>query len=296
MAPFTDYGFYKLFEEKPNKDLLLDFLNELLKAEQGQIKDLIYLKPEHLGIRADHRRAVFDICCENEKGEKFIVELQKSKHDFSKDSTAYYATFPIVKQTKRAGWNVELNAVYVIAVLDFVFKADKKEPEKYRYDVQLQDTETGKAFYDRLTFIYLEMPKFNKTIDQMETRLDKWLYVLRNLNHLDGIPDKLREPIFDKLFETAEIGRFTLQQVHYYEDSLKVYRDLKNSLDTARREGREEGRTAGFQESIENGLKEGKSFQVVRNFLLANRFTVTEIATFASVSEDFVEKVRKALD
>ena len=97
------------------------------------------------------------------------------------------------------------------------------------------------TLYDKLTFIYLEMPKFNKTVDELETRFDKWLFVLRNLNRLDRIPDKFRETIFEKLFETAEIAKFTPDQVQSYEDSLKYYRDLKNSLDTARDEGITEG-------------------------------------------------------
>jgi predicted transposase/invertase (TIGR01784 family) len=93
--PFTDYGFKRLFGEEPNKDLLLDFLNELLKEEQGQIIDLTYLKTEQLGVSDIDRKAIFDLYCENEKGEKFIVELQKSKQNFFKDRTVYYSTFPI---------------------------------------------------------------------------------------------------------------------------------------------------------------------------------------------------------
>ena len=99
--PFTDYGFKNLFGEEMNKDLLLDFLNELLKEEQGQIVDLTYLKTEQLGVTDIDRKAIFDLYCENEKGEKFIVELQKSKQNFFKDRTVYYSTFTIHKQTKK---------------------------------------------------------------------------------------------------------------------------------------------------------------------------------------------------
>lgn len=236
--PFTDYGFKKLFGEEPNKDLLLDFLNELLKEEQGEIIDLTYLKNEHLSTSDIDQKAIFDLYCENEKGEKFIVELQKSKQNFFKDRTVYYSTFPIREQAKRADWNYELKAVYTIAILDFVFSEDKNDPNKFRYDIKLIDQETKKVFYDKLTFIYLEMPKFNKTVDQLETRFDKWLYVIRNLNRLDKVPEKLKERIFEKLFETAEIAKFTPDQVRSYEDSLKYYRDLKNSLDTAKEEGK----------------------------------------------------------
>lgn len=246
--PFTDYGFKKLFGEEPNKDLLRDFLNELLKEEQGEIVALTYLKSEHLSSSELDRKAIFDLYCENEKGEKFIVELQKTKQNFFKDRSVYYSTFPIREQAKRADWNYELKAVYTVAILDFVFDEDKHQKDKYRYDVKLTDTETQKVFYEKLTYIYLEMPKFSKSVEELETRFDKWLYVIRNLNRLDRIPDKLKERIFEKVFEAAEIAKFTPEQVRSYEDSLKYYRDLKNSLDTAFEEGKEEGMEEGRRE------------------------------------------------
>ncbi len=234
--PFTDYGFKKLFGEELNKDLLLDFLNELLSAEQGRIIDLTYLKTEYVGYTLSDRKAVFDLYCENEKGEKFIVELQKTKQKFFKERTLYYSTLPIREQAIKNEWDFSLKAVYVIAILDFVFDEDKTELNKYRYDVKLTDIDTKKVFYDKLTFIYLEMPKFNKTIEEIDTRFEKWLYVLRNLAKLERVPDKLREQIFEKVFETAEIARFTTDQVRSYEESLNVFRDIKNSMDTAKEE------------------------------------------------------------
>ncbi len=268
--PFTDYGFKKLFGEEPNKDLLLDFLNVLLQDEQGEIVDLTYLKSENLGTGELDRKAIFDLYCENERGEKFIVELQKTKQNFFKDRTIYYATFPIREQAKRADWNYELKAVYTIAILDFVFDEDKAEPGKFRYDVKLTDTETKAVFYDKLTFIYLEMPKFNKTVEELETRFDKWLYVIRNLNRLDKVPDKLRERIFEKLFETAEIARFTPDQIRSYEDSLKYYRDMKNSLDTARDE---------------------KAIEIAKNALIEN-LDINLIQRLTGLSKEQIERLK----
>ncbi len=240
--PFTDYGFKRLFGEEPNKDLLLDFLNELLKHEQGTITELTYLKSDKLGSSEEDRKAVFDLYCQNERGEKFIVELQKTKQKFFKDRTVYYSTFPIREQAQRGSdWNFELKAVYTIAILDFVFDEDQNEPDKFRYDVKLTDTETCQVFYNKLTFVYLEMPKFRKAARELESRFDQWMYVIRNLNKLDRIPNELREGIFERLFEVAEIARFSAEEVQAYEDSLKSYRDLKNSLDTAFEEGVEQG-------------------------------------------------------
>ncbi len=293
LNPFTDFGFKKLFGEELNKDLLLDFLNELLKEEQGEIKSLRYLKTEHLGSSELDRKAIFDLYCENERGEKFIVELQKSKQNFFKDRTLYYSSFPIREQAKRADWTYELKAVYTIAILDFVFDEDKEEKDKFRYDVKLSDVETKKVFYDKLTFIYLEMPKFNKSINELKTRFDKWLYILKNLNHLDKIPNNLQEKIFKKLFKSAEIAKFSPEQVLSYEDSLKYYRDLKNSLDTAHEEGREEGREEGIIEGEKRGIKKGKmeeKIEIAKNALKMN-LPINDIIKLTGLTREEIERL-----
>jgi len=256
--PFTDYGFKRLFGEELSKDLLLDFLSELLAEEQGKIKEITYLKSDRPGASEDDRKAIFDLYCENEKGEKFIVEIQKTKQKFFKDRTVYYATFPIREQAQRGMyWNFELKAVYTIAILDFVFDEDKDQKDKYLYNVKLTDIETHKVFYNKLTFIYLEMPKFTKTIKELSTRFDKWLYIIRNLNLLDRIPDELRESIFEKLFEVAEIAKFTPEEVQSYEDSVKPYRDFYNSVNTAREDGEIKGKIEGKIEGEIKGKIEG---------------------------------------
>ena len=139
---FTDYGFKKIFGEDLDNDILLDFLNELLKDKEGEIVKITYLKNDQEGKTQIDRKAIFDIYCENEKGEKFIVEMQKTKQNFFKDRTLYYATFPIQEQAYKTGWNFELKAVYLVAILDFVFDEDKANTLKYRYDVKLTDIET----------------------------------------------------------------------------------------------------------------------------------------------------------
>ena len=235
--PFTDYGFKRLFGEEPSKDLLLDFLNEVLRDVEGEIVELTYLPVEKLPLAEASRRAIFDLYCTNEKGEKFIVELQKTKQKYFKDRTVYYSTFPIQEQAVMGhDWNFELRNVYLIAILDFVFDEDKNQSNKFRYDVKLTDIETKKVFYDKLTFVYFEMPKFNKKEHELKTKYDKWLFVLKNLNKLDRIPVELKENIFMKLFETAEIAKLDPEELKAYHASLNAYRDIKNSIDTAREE------------------------------------------------------------
>jgi len=229
--PFTDFGFKKLFGEECNKDLLLDFLNELLYKEQGRIVSISYLKSEQLGLSENTRSSVFDIYCENERGEKFIIELQKSEHPFFKDRTLYYSTFPIIEQVPKGAKFYELKAVYIIAILDFVFEEDKNNLRKFRYDVKLTDIKTHKVFYDKLTFIYLEMPKFTKTVDELKTRFEKWMYVIRNLERLDNLPEKLREPIFEKMFAAAEVAKLTPAEYVKYAKHITNLQNWRVSFD-----------------------------------------------------------------
>ncbi len=159
--------------------------------------------------------------------------MQKAEQKFFKDRTIFYSTFPIQEQArdKDKFWNFELKSVYTIGILDFEF--EESDPDKYRHDVKLTEQETKEVFYDKLTYIYLEMPKFNKSEKELETRFDKWMFVLKNLPKLDRIPVELKEKIFLKLFETAEISRLKPEEYKQYEASMNAYRDIKNSIDTA---------------------------------------------------------------
>ena len=239
--PYTDFGFKKLFGTEMNKDLLISFLNALFNGHEV-VRDVTYLNGEHFGDSVLDRKAIFDVYCENEQGEKFIVEMQKAEQNYFKDRSIYYATFPIREQAPRGEWDFQLKGVYTVGILNFVFPDDEYSPECYHHEVKLMDTSDKHVFYDKLTFVYLEMPKFNKTEDELVTMFDKWMFVLRNLSRLMERPAALQERIFTKLFEQAEIARFTPQDARAYEESVKVYRDLTNVVNTAERKGRAEGR------------------------------------------------------
>lgn len=237
----TDFGFKRLFGTEPNKNLLIDFLNVILPI-QHRVRDLTYRNTENLGNTTIDRIAIFDLYCESETGEKFIVEMQKAKHNYFKDRSIYYSTFPIQEQAEKGTWNYKLTPVYAIGILDFIFDEDKND-DTLLHIVELKDQD-GKVFYEKLKFIYLELPKFNKSIDQLTDHFDKWLFLLKHLPELEEPPLPLQENVFMQLFEASQIASFSQEERDAYENSLKYYRDMKGVVETAR----EEGKVQGIQE------------------------------------------------
>jgi predicted transposase/invertase (TIGR01784 family) len=267
--PYTDYGFKYLFGTEPNKEFTLALVNELLRGEEV-IKSLTLIPSEQLGDTKEDRRAVFDVYAENEKGEKIIIEMQKADQQYFKDRSVYYSSFPIRAQGEKGKWKFGLKAVYTIGILDFVFDEDKDDEEYYHHVVRLMDIEKKEVFYDNLTYIYLEMPKFKKTEDELESLFDKWLYALKNLPRLLERPAALQERIFKKFFKVAETANLSKEEYAKYWESEKIYHDLDGAFRTAsnkgftrgiqkgRAEGREEGRAEGIKETNRENARKMK--------------------------------------
>jgi len=256
--PFTDFGFKKIFAEEASKPLLIDFLNALLNQE-SKITGLTFKNTEKLGLTQADRKAVYDIFCDNNKGEKFIVELQKLKQNFFKDRTVYYSTFPIVDQAEKGDWNYQLNAIYCIGILDFTFenKGEMVFKNEVVHTIKLKD-QNGKVFYEKLTYIYLEMPNFVKREEELETRLDKWLFFIKNLEDFQEIPTIFRDSIFASAFKKAEIAGYNDEEYQLYEASLKTLRDNFSAYQCASDEGKIEGLMEGLLKGKIEGRIEGK--------------------------------------
>jgi predicted transposase/invertase (TIGR01784 family) len=238
----TDFGFKRVFGTEPNKHLLIDFLNTLLPTDR-QIEDVTFKNNEMVGNSTIDRKAIFDIYCQGADGKRFIVELQKAKQNFFKDRSVFYATFPIQEQAIKGDWNFKLSPVYAVGILDFVFD-EHRDSEQLVHTVNLKD-QNCQVFYDKLQFIYIELPKFSKPLEELETRADKWLFLLKNLSDLGDRPPLLQEGVFNELFEVAEIANFSAIEQDSYQSSLKYYRDLNNVVDTSREEGLAEGLAKG---------------------------------------------------
>ena len=254
--PYTDFGFKKLFGTELNKDLLISFLNALFEKSnelpKDEIEDITYLSAEKLGRSASERRAIFDVYCTTKSGAKFIVEMQNVFQQFFKDRSVYYSSFPIQEMAKK-------------------------------------DSSTGKVFYRKLAYLYLEMPKFNKTESQLVTMYDKWLFALKNLSKLLERPKELQERVFEKLFRQAEIAMFTPEEYTAYEESLHSLWDITNAMNDAEAKGYGKG----YDKGVENGRAEGE-----HNALLATArrmkskgYSADMIADITGLTPSEIEKL-----
>ena len=278
LNPYTDFGFKKLFGSEFNKDLLISFLNALFERSseipKDEILDITYLNAEKLGRKASERKAIFDVYCTTKSGAKFIVEMQNVFQQFFKDRSVYYSSFPIREMAKRDNsdehWNYELQKIYTVGILNFVFKDEEKDDktgelktvnefsdDDLMHVVMLTDRITGKVFYKKLVYIYLEMPKFDKKENELETMYEKWLFVLKNLPKLLERPKELQERIFEKLFKQAEIAMFTDKEYSDYEESLHNLWDITNAMNDAETKGFGKGKEEGLQQGLEKGLEQG---------------------------------------
>ena len=288
--PYTDFGFKYLFGTEPNKENTLELVNALLQGRE-HIRSLTLIPTEQLGDTQDDRRSVFDVYCENEQGDKIIIEMQKADQPWFKDRSVYYSSFPIRSQGEKGKWLFGLKAVYTIGILNFVFDDDKDNEEYYHHVVQLMDVEKKTVFYDKLTYIYLEMPKFRKTEDELVTMTDKWLYALKHLPDLLERPKALQERIFRKFFDVAEIAALSKEEYAKYWESEKIFYDNVGAFMAARAKGIAEGEAKGKAEGRAEGRAEGKDEANRENArkMKAKGYKADDIAEITGLSEKEVE-------
>lgn len=175
---------------------------------------------------------------------------------------------------------------------------DAFDKEKTRHHVQLCNTVTHKISYDKQEFIYVVLAKFNKTLGELETLYEKWLYALKNLYKLSQRPKELCDKVFDRLFEEAEIAKFSPLEMREYEASKKAYRDIKNSVDTAKRVGIAEGMEKGMKQGMEKGMKQGmekgleqRSLEIARK-MLAKGMDAASVMEITGLSAEQMQQLK----
>ena len=253
--PFTDMGFKRIFGQEINKDLLIDFLNDLLEGER-HVKDITFLDKELLPEFQGDRGVIYDIYCTGDNDEQFIVEMQNREQVNFRERAIYYLSQTVARQGERgADWQFDLKAVYGVFFMNFTLKGNMTR--KLRTDVILADRDTHEQFSDKIRFIFLELPAFTKEENECETDFERWIYVLKNMETLHRLPFKARKSVFEKLEKIVDIASLSKEERMKYDESIKVYRDSMAVMSFAKKEGIEEGWREGHLEGIKEGRQEG---------------------------------------
>ena len=236
----VDWSFKRVFGTEVNKDILIEFLKVIFP--QFAITDITYIPTEQLGIMEEDRKAIFDVLCKTEDGKTFLVEMQRGAQEHFFERALYYTSFPIMKQGKKAiakedekgkdPWDFSLDGVFFLGVLDFKYEQDEMTEHRY----QLLETKTLKRMTDKLEFVFVEVAKFNKREDELETDLDKWLYLLKNMSTLLERPAALRDRVFGRLFDVAEYARLDDEERKKYVEAMNNTRDTFNMIAYARKQ------------------------------------------------------------
>jgi len=240
LDPLTDFGFKHLFT---NKELLIPFLNEIMGMD---IKDIEYKPNEGLGWIKEERTTIFDLQCTTRNDEHFIVEMQLGDQKYFRDRILVYGSHMIRKQAPRKkNWNYNIKPVYIVSILNFKIFKDQASENQVIERVYLYRESTKKLFTNKLQFVFIQLPKFQKAISELANDTDRWLYVLKNLNGLESSPPELKDKKpFDLLLEIAEIKQLTEEEMERYQVSLAKSYQLRSAINYAREEAREDEKMA----------------------------------------------------
>lgn len=272
----NDFMFKRIFGTEATKDVLIMFLNQML--EGASIVDVTINNTEHLGMNIQDRRAVFDITCSTSDGGCFIVEMQHASQEFFRDRATYYTSYPTIEQgniakkkyrdehgtTAGFSWDFNLHPVKIIAILSFRMNHEKGWPEeKFRSSYHIREDENGELMHDKHQYIFLELPRFSKNIDELDTDYEKWVFLFKNMHTFKKRPDEFMGKEFDRLFEMAEFANFTSKQIKDYMEAEMYFNDYQNCINYAKKlatqEGYEEGRIKGEAEGRAKGEAEGRA-------------------------------------
>ena len=256
--PFTDWGFKRLFGQEFSKDLLISFLNDLL-VDEMHIRDVTFKDKEQLADSKDLRGCIFDIYCETDDGNHFIVEMQNRWVPFFINRSIYYASKAIVGQRKKTIEQkpalYQLMPVYVVCLMNFMPKDNAVS--KFRTDVALYEKGSQDVFSDNLHFIYLSLPFFDKKAEECESDFDKWIYVLKHMEALERMPFTAQKKIFKRLAELADSRCLSQEEQEKYDESLKAADDYYGVLMSYYMNGIDEGVAKGEAKGFAKGEAKG---------------------------------------
>ncbi len=231
----TDFGFKRVFGSEPNKVFLVSLLNcILLYTDDIEIVDIEYLKNEYLSDDEEDRKVIIDLMCKDTQNRLFVVEVQLSPQLFFTDRILYYASRIFSNQQTKGNWNYELKPLYIISLSYFTIQNDFEVISVQK----LMNIKTQEVFSDKLTIINVQLNNFKKNEEELETDLEKWLYLLKDIHKLERIPKNFQGYLFERLFQIAEYHGLSKKEREKYDKKLDDMGVYENAIQYAILEGK----------------------------------------------------------
>ena len=299
MDPLTDFGFKYLFGKELNKDILIDFLNTLFQGTKI-ITDLTYNNTESNGEGVSNRDVYFDLLCTGVDGEQFIIEMQRKLQPHFMDRCVYYSSRIINEQAPSTGqkWDYKIKGVFLIGILDF--ELNIPTGNHYLTPVQLVNMNTNETFYPKLGYLFLELSKFDKQVNELANDLERWCYVLKHLHRLNQMPKYLNKRVFQRIFQLAEVINLKPEERIMYDRNLKAKRDYENTIDYAVQVAVEKAVEEAVEKAVEKAVEEVEEKAAAKenaekkrliNQMFANGLSMEMVCKITGMIESDIEKI-----
>lgn len=290
ISPLTDMSFKRLFGQEESKALMIDFLNSLA-GEGDRIRDITYIDKEYIPACSSGRAMLYDIVCRTDSGEYVVVEMQQHRHASFVDRILCYLSRLVDRQTRRGRrWDYgTLRNVTCICLTGFRMDRRDRAAEggsTWIRDTVLTDRYGSGELTGRIRAVFLELPSFRKREGECRTQLEKWLFILKNMEKLKEIPFKDESEIFREVEEKMNTVGLTPEEYDRYWNSLDLYRVNRSMMETARKDGIQMGERRGMRKGRKEGMKEGEMRERLRTAraMLEEGFTIAQVTRITGLT------------
>ncbi len=288
LDPTNDVSFRKLFGTKEHAPLLISFLNSILALEDDRkIKTVELLPKDQAPLIKETKASVLDIKCTDERNIQYIVEMQNKKLPAFVKRTQFYVAHSYVTQLPSGSDYFELKPVVLLAIANHELFPSKDTVISYH---QTLDIDTHEQDLVDMSYVFVELPKFHKTEDELKTVQDKWLYFFQNWNHTNEVPSNVSEGEIIEAYRSMEEYNWDIQEREAYIKANIALTDIYHARQVEREQGREEGLEEGHKIGREQGKKEEK-LQIALK-LLKRGYPIEEIIEDAGLTTAEIQTLK----
>lgn len=249
--PRVDWAFKRLFGEERNKRFLISLLNEVLRRPtDNRIVEITYEPQEKVSFDQDGKSCRFDILCTTSTGEICHIEMQNSKETHFNDRLLYYSSIDIERQGIRGG-SYALDPLYTVAICSGEIHRDAKKNDRYVYYYQLrEECNIDDVMTDSLNIILVELGQFDKSYEECDDLLKKWIYLFNNISTytIEEVSGMFGEEILREFVDEATFESMTPDEKIAYVRVINDARVEQHRIEEEIAHGREKGRKEGREE------------------------------------------------